>query len=513
MQISNRIAAPVLALCLSALLCVQCGRGQESPVAVDQQNSGFAVRGMHIDLRTQVMTMQALHELADKMQEGGMNTLVMEWEAAFPFEKNATLCNSHAYTRDEVKEFVSYCEARGIDVIPLQNCFGHCDYILRHPRYAGIREDRRDFSQVCPLRGDKCEEIFRSIFSDVLALHNSKYIHIGCDETRLLGKCKRCAKYLESHSVSELFVQYVSRMCALAESFGKTPVIWADILLKYPEAIDQLPKNLVVMDWNYGWSWDKFGDVSNVLNAGLTMWGAPALRSNPDNIYQVDWAKHLGNLEDYVDSCRTLGFEGIILTSWSTSGVYGQIVDSGKWEINEMQPVREVYPLSAFDMLQRAFCESVAAPGFDGKTYVRRYAKEHFGFDEAGQDALEAYYYLPTSAPLEDALAVREAFCKCRPAKEKADYRQLALALDIHINYLKFRDLESRYESASFSLSEASDLYSEASSILREAKALRRRFAKLNGSYLKDTATPLGKNSYVSRLEFVCNNLKTIIYL
>ena len=108
---------------------------------------------------------------------------------------------------------------------------------------------------------------------------------------------------------------------------------------------------------------------------------------------------------------------------------------------------------------------------------------------------------------------MREAFCKCRPAKEKADYRQLTLALDIHINYLKFRDLESRYESASFSLSEASDLYSEASSILREAKALRRRFAKLNGSYLKDTATPLGKNSYVSRLEFVCNNLKTIIYL
>ncbi|MFR6033300.1 MAG: hypothetical protein ACLUKN_09085 [Bacilli bacterium] len=36
----------------------------------------------------------------------------------------------------------------GIDVIPLQNCFGHCEYILRHDRYINLREDRRGFSSL-----------------------------------------------------------------------------------------------------------------------------------------------------------------------------------------------------------------------------------------------------------------------------------------------------------------------------------------------------------------------------
>ena len=470
----------------------------------------FIIKGMHIDLRTQVMTMPALKELADKMQAGGLNTLIMEWEAAFPFGENATLSNSLAYSRREIKDFVEYCGARGIDVIPLQNCFGHCEYILRHPRYAAIREDRHDFSQVCPLKGDKCEEAFRSIFADVLSLHHSKYIHIGCDETRLLGKCKRCAKYLETHSISELFVQYVSRMCALAESFGKTPIIWADILLKYPEAVDKLPKNLVVMDWNYGWAYDKFGDVDNVLKAGLPMWGASALRSNPDNIYQVDWGKHLGNLENYIDFCRSKGFAGIIQTSWSTSGQYGQIVDSGKWDLNDLQPIREVYPLSAFDMLQKAFCEAVAKSGFDGREYTRRYASEHFGLEEEGQKVVEDYYYLPLTADAATAKELQSRFKALKPKGGKKDFAQLLLALDIHVNYLEFKEFEARYESASFRIENASEYYDQVRRLYSDAQKLRKRFKKLNRKYLKDTDTPLGKFSYLNRVKFIMDNLNTL---
>ena len=39
----------------------------------------FAVRGFHVDLRIQVMTMDALKALADELAAFGMNTLVMEW--------------------------------------------------------------------------------------------------------------------------------------------------------------------------------------------------------------------------------------------------------------------------------------------------------------------------------------------------------------------------------------------------------------------------------------------------
>ena len=248
--------------------------------------AAFDVRAVYVDHRTQVQTLPALEQLAKKAAEGGMNALVMEWEATFPFEDNATLCNRFAFSKSEVRDFINFCQRLGVDVIPLQNCFGHAEYILRHERYAGLREDAKDLSQVCPLRKEAAEKVFRSIFSEIAAAHPSRYIHIGCDETFLLGHCKKCAEYVERHGKSRLFVEYVSLMCDIVRDLGKTPVIWADILLRYPDAAGLLPSDLVVVDWNYGWRPDRFGSIDPLLEKGITMWGASAststaMRSTP----------------------------------------------------------------------------------------------------------------------------------------------------------------------------------------------------------------------------------------
>ena len=153
----------------------------------------FPIRGFHIDLRIEVMTMPALKAFAKELAGMGINTLVMEWEASYPYEKDATISNKYAYTREQVKSFVSYCDSLGIDVIPLQQCFGHVEYILRHARYSKLRESQKDISQVCPsqIEGDK--KLFTDLFADMASLHKSKYIHIGGDETRLLGHCPICS--------------------------------------------------------------------------------------------------------------------------------------------------------------------------------------------------------------------------------------------------------------------------------------------------------------------------------
>lgn len=94
-------------------------------------SKNFQVRGFHLDFRTQVMSVSAIKDLARDLSHKGINTLVIEYEASFPFKKHATLSNKYAFTRSDIKEIVNYCSSIGIDVIPLQNCFGHCEYILR----------------------------------------------------------------------------------------------------------------------------------------------------------------------------------------------------------------------------------------------------------------------------------------------------------------------------------------------------------------------------------------------
>ena len=59
-----------------------------------------------MDLRIQVMKMDALKSFAKTLSESGINTLVMEWEGAFPFEKHPLIPNRYAYTKDEIKSFI-----------------------------------------------------------------------------------------------------------------------------------------------------------------------------------------------------------------------------------------------------------------------------------------------------------------------------------------------------------------------------------------------------------------------
>ena len=73
-----------------------------------QEKAGqFKEKVMYVDFRTQVHTMDALKELAQKVAADGFTCMMLEYEATFPFEKHATLQNKYAFTKEEIKEYVA----------------------------------------------------------------------------------------------------------------------------------------------------------------------------------------------------------------------------------------------------------------------------------------------------------------------------------------------------------------------------------------------------------------------
>src|ERR1700744_2216427 len=106
------------------LLCFQFSFSQA-------QDNQFKIRGFHLDLRIQVMPMPALKAFAKRVSQSGINTLIMEWEGTYPFEKHPLIPNRYAYTKAEIVGFVKYCNGLGIDVMSLQQIFGHVEYIVR----------------------------------------------------------------------------------------------------------------------------------------------------------------------------------------------------------------------------------------------------------------------------------------------------------------------------------------------------------------------------------------------
>jgi hexosaminidase len=489
------------------------------------QQKDFRVKGFHIDLRSQVMTMPALKAFAKELADLKINTLVMEWEATFPYNENATISNKYAYKPQEVKDFIAYCTDLGIDVIPLHHCFGHVEWILRHDRYRQISEDKKEVSQVCPLKEEEAVTIFKSLFKELVSYHPSKYFHIGGDETYLLGSCDLCKAKVEKEGKSKLFVDYVKAMCEIVTDLGKTPVMWADIILKYPEAIKEMPENTIYVDWNYGWKINHFGDIQKLYDAGATLWGAPSLRSSPDNMYLTTWSTHFNNQKDYIPYARNARYEGIIMTSWSTSGLYSFMYDQG-WEIQDMEQVRNVYPLNGFRILLAAYGKSVnqTAP-LNPEEFVIEYSQTRFGMTEEEGKTLWTILSLKQevlrngkiiinsdiSNILEETIHIRNRLYDLKPKRNKIEIDHLKLMFDIRVNYLCFKEIESAYQSDTYHRSQAKDLLSRLNVVIEKEKNLDKRFRSLQKNFLSqreiDHQNEIRKRKMIVTRDFLTTNI------
>ena len=459
----------------------------------------FDRKGFYLDLRNEVMTVEAIKKFTKEIASMGLNTLVLEYEATYPYLHHATISNEVAYSRSEIQSLITYAASLGVEIIPVQECFGHVQYILRHDRYNHLSEDPKDNSQVCPLKIQADSLLFQDLFADMAAMHPSQYIHIGGDETYLLGHDDTCSAFAQKEGKSKLFVNYMKVMSEIVIKLGKTPVMWADMILKYPEAADLLPKQTILMDWNYGWKPNHFGDIGLLQQKGFKFWGASSIRSHPDNWYVTDWMTHFRNQRDYIPFARNRGYESMFVTSWSTSGLYSFTWDVGN-DVLDMQPIRNNYPLSGYRILVAAYVQSLKqSQPLDGKNFVLTYAKERFGLSESDGNKLWDCFQLapellvhgkPTKSTdiatmIRQNDKVREILHDINPKANEIEIQHFRLMADLRDYYLHYKAALARYNAPDFEIDSSNNLLPDVEALVAKGKELDRRFSTLNKGFLK----------------------------
>jgi hexosaminidase len=462
------------------------------------------VKGFHFDMRIQVMKMPALKQFVAKLASKGINTIVMEWEGSYPFIKEPLIANRHAYTPAEVAEFVSYCKSLHIQVIPLQQSFGHVEYILRNNKYADLREDEKDYSQVCPSEPELNKKLFTTLYAELIASHNSPYVHIGGDETYLLGHCEKCKKRAAEIGLSRLYFDHIKMLCDIVVSMGKKPIVWADIALKYPDYINLLPKQTIFIDWNYGWDVNHFGDHTKLLTSGYEIWGSPSIRSSPDNYYLTDWQKHFNNIRDFVPLSRKLNYKGIVMTSWSTSGVYSSLFESED-ELTDLYAIRHVYPLNGFSILVDYYLNTLnSQKALPPDQFVLQYCSEHYGLDKAKAIQFRKALFtapfniehgkvistqkLSVSQLLDSAQNALNLLKALQPSKGQQEFRHYLLMAEIRVYYLTYMNIEAEVNGATFTADQAPTYASALKKLLDNEQRLSSEFVALNGDFLYPSA-------------------------
>lgn len=187
-------------------------------------------RIVHIDMKGLPLTPEFLIARFAEMRFAGATGILLEWEDMLPFSGElSSLSCDHAFTTADVARVLAAATQLGLEIIPLVQTLGHCEYILKHECWAALREDAFDYGTLCP-SSDEAAEMLRALLSQVIKLHGGvQRIHIGCDEPTL-GAHALTAAAAAAHpdGLSGVLVSHVTRTAAMVASLGCRALMWHD---------------------------------------------------------------------------------------------------------------------------------------------------------------------------------------------------------------------------------------------------------------------------------------------
>jgi hypothetical protein len=218
------------------------------------------MRGFHIDMNISQFTGPYLKKELKILADLGYDTIIWEVENNIKWETCPECVSPDAFSKAEFKDILAYSRELGLEPIPLLQTLGHCEYVLKHERYKPLAEVPGRIDQYCPKNPEVVPFLKKWIDEYLDVFGNVRYFHLGADEAYTLGECPLCRAYSAAHSVSALFVDHINAMSQPLIEKGIRPIIWGDMLLHYPEALDSLSRKVVVFDWLYA-RYNGFGKV------------------------------------------------------------------------------------------------------------------------------------------------------------------------------------------------------------------------------------------------------------
>lgn len=225
--------------------------------------SALKVRGFYHDVtRGRVPKLDFLKWLVDKLSEYKMNQLQLYIENTFLFRDFSEVWrDDDPLMPEEILELDQYCYLRGIELVPSISNLSHLYKVLRTKTFGHLCE--LDNTMTIPFSAfDKQRhhtlnvtdpesvEFEYKILDEYRQLFRTKHFNICADETFDLGKGKS-SKYCQEIGKGKAYVEFVEKICRYLLSVGCLPMMWGDIIEKYPEEMDRIPKEVTFLHWGY----------------------------------------------------------------------------------------------------------------------------------------------------------------------------------------------------------------------------------------------------------------------
>ncbi len=267
--------------------------------------------------RDRVPTMRTLRLIVDLLARYRYNQLQLYTEHTFAYAKHPSVWEeADPLTAEDVRKLDAYCQMQGIELVANQNTFGHMERWLTLPAYNKLAKFPKG-GAMTPWGTIKKEpttldpknpaslELVAGLLDELLPNFTSGLVNIGCDETFEIAD-------------PEEYLDFVLKVADVVRQKGKRPMFWGDIVLRHPELIGRLPKDMIALDWGYEGNHPFEKECAAFAASGLDFYVCPGTSS---------WRSLAGRVENMRENLEAAALAGLkykakgyLVTDWGDGG-------------------------------------------------------------------------------------------------------------------------------------------------------------------------------------------------
>jgi len=289
----------------------------------------LGIRGAMLDIsRDKVPTLETLYGIVDILTDLKYNHLELYIEGfsfAYPSFESLWEGKETPITGEEIRALDQYCKRRFIDLVPNQNSLGHMMAWLDTDQFADLAECPDGFSLTPFLKMKstldpydlRSIQLVEDMTNDMVPNFSSAYFNANLDEPFELGHCKS-RKKAEEMGLGRVYLDFTKKVYQIIKKHDKKMMMWGDVVLKHPEIVSEVPKDIILLDWGYEaeYPFEKNGlkfketGLEFIVCPGTSSWTSIGGRTN----------NMLGNISNAVKSGVKHGAIGMLLTDWGDMG-------------------------------------------------------------------------------------------------------------------------------------------------------------------------------------------------
>jgi hypothetical protein len=160
-------------------------------------------------------------------------------------------------------------------------------------------------------------ELVKHLYDDLLPNFSSEYFNVGLDEPFELGHGK--SKVMtDKLGTGRVYSNYLLKVYNEVKLRNKKMMFWGDIIIKSPELIQELPKDIIALEWGYEGDHPFESNCEKYKEAGIEFYVCPGTSSWNSILGRSENMKQ--NLLNAAENGLKNGATGYLNTDWGDNG-------------------------------------------------------------------------------------------------------------------------------------------------------------------------------------------------